>query len=264
MNTNLVQDDIRRIEKSLFEVIQNQNPIYEEIVNFLKSPSKRIRSVCVLLYLKAQNIEVSDNIIELLSAGELLHNASLLQDDVIDNSEERRGFSTLAKKFSDKVSILAGDILVSKAIQKIESLKNDKVKKLFLSCLDTMCEAEINQFLKRGNVPSFEEYLNVCKGKTATLFKTIFIASAELTGSDIKKAYDFSENFGIVFQIKNDLDSTSAKNDKKNGIYTAIDIIGIEKTNNLIDNYKEEMRSIIKNFPQNIYKHGLEDLIDKL
>ena len=74
----------------------------------------------------------------------------------------------------------------------------------------------------------------------------------------------FGEIFGVIFQIKNDLAPDSRKQDKNNKIFTAEDIIGIEKTNSLLDNYKEEMNDFIKDFPENIYKESLKDLIELL
>ena len=72
------------------------------------------------------------------------------------------------------------------------------------------------------------------------------------------------ELFGICFQIRNDLDKDSADIDLLNEIYTAKDVLGIEKTKTLLDNYKEEMRYLLENIPNNIYKTRLEDLIKDL
>ena len=130
-----------------------------------------------------------------------------------------------------------------------------------------MTEAEIKQLFMRGEKPSIEEYLEICKGKTANLFSTILSCCAEISSMEDKykeNAKLFGETFGLYFQIKNDLNLDSAIIDKQNEIYTAIDIIGIEKTNNLLDNYKEEMENLIKNFPENIYKESLKDLINSL
>ena len=78
---------------------------------------------------------------------------------------------------------------------------------------------------------------------------------------DLKLAENFAIAFGISFQIKNDLDNVSANTDAKNRIYTAKDILGIENTNLLLDNYKEEMKNILTKLPQNIYRKFLEVLI---
>ena len=78
---------------------------------------------------------------------------------------------------------------------------------------------------------------------------------------DIKNAKQFALNFGIYFQLKNDLEKESSLADKKNKIYTQKDFLGIEKTLILIDNYQKKIRRDIGNLPDNSYKKGLEDLI---
>ena len=87
----------------------------------------------------------------------------------------------------------------------------------------------------------------------------------EYTGTikdiDIKNAKQFALNFGIYFQLKNDLEKESSIADKKNKIYTPKDFLGIEKTLILIDNYQKKIRRDIGNLPDNSYKKGLEDLI---
>ena len=89
-------------------------------------------------------------------------------------------------------------------------------------------------------------------------------ACAYILNIDRDKYKKLGEIFGIAFQIKNDLNAESEVIDKQNKIYTAKDILGIEKTKQLLDNYKEEMQDLIKDFPENIYKKALEDLIVNL
>ena len=124
-----------------------------------------------------------------------------------------------------------------------------------------MSEAELLQYSLRGKYPTKKEYLEIAKGKTAELFVATLKSSAELANLDINKAQKFAENFGILFQIKNDLEVNSEAVDKNNNIHTLKDILGIEKTKALMDNYLEEMRSEIGDMPQNDYSKGLEELL---
>lgn len=261
---NILKEELLLIEKNIASLIEAENCILSELESFISGPSKRIRSVLALLYLKSQNMCVTDEVIDLLTAGELFHNASLLHDDVIDNSELRRGETTIGKKFSDKISVLSGDLLISFGIKKILKIKNSMIQDTFLNCTQVMCKAEIQQFLNRGQPVKLDEYIDICSGKTAALFEAILMSCAVLTGSNVDIAKRFAHLFGIIFQIKNDLNPISAKNDKQNKVYTINDIFSIEKTNNLMDNYKQEMRSIIKNFPENEYKKGLEALTENI
>ena len=125
-----------------------------------------------------------------------------------------------------------------------------------------MSTAEINQYFLRGQIPSEEEYLEICKNKTASLFVSIFMSAAILSGLNINNAATFAEKFGILFQINNDLEEISAKVDAKNKITTAIGIFGVEKTQLLLDNYREEMRDLLKEISDNSYKKALEELIE--
>ena len=81
------------------------------------------------------------------------------------------------------------------------------------------------------------------------------------TPSAIKNALTANKIFGIIFQINNDLEDSSATQDRANGIYTAKDILGIENTRILLDNYLGEINLLLENAPNNIYKKRLEDLI---
>ncbi|MBE7711112.1 MAG: hypothetical protein E7Z92_03120 [Cyanobacteria bacterium SIG31] len=234
-----------------------------EISDFMLGPSKRIRSCLALLYIKSQGIEVTDEIYRILAAGEILHNASLLHDDVIDDSEKRRGNITIAKKYSPKLAILAGDYLLALCFELLAKMKESIIES-FKDCAKKMVQAEIIQYTNRGKYISSNDYIETCKNKTASLFTTILQCTAIVSNSDSTKAKIFAEKFGIVFQIKNDLEDTSAENDKKNKIFTANDILGIEKTAQLLDNYKEEMLLLLKDVPNNTYKKTLKDLIINL
>jgi len=240
-------------------------PLENDILkDFLIGESKYIRSLVTILYFKSQNVFLNEEVYKIIASGEIIHSASLLHDDVIDNANIRRGKSTIAKVFSPKISILAGDYLIAFATEKLLELNNDEILTLFKDCIKKMCKAEIRQYFTRESLISQHEYIEICKDKTANLFKTILESCSLILNSDIEKSTEFGEYFGVYFQIKNDLEKTSAEIDKANGIYTAKDILGIEKTKILLDNYKENMMKILKDFPENVYRKRLEDLIDSL
>jgi geranylgeranyl pyrophosphate synthase len=255
-------NNIQKIKQKLSANIEEIIP--EESLKEFVTSGKFIRSTLSILYLKSQNYEITNEICRILEAGELLHSASLLHDDVIDNAEIRRNKTTIAKKFDSKISILAGDYLISKAIEKLLEINDNKILENFRNCTEKMSTAEVKQFFLRGQIATSEEYIEICKDKTARLFATILESCAIKTSMNIDSARNFGQLFGIYFQIKNDLEKSSAEIDKNNKIYTATDIFGIEKTTNLLDNYKEEMSNIIDTFPENVYKKELKDLIDSI
>lgn len=259
----LVQKELEIVKKRLIKNFIDPFPD-ESLKSFLSNGSKLIRSTLAILYLKSQNDLINDNVYKILSAGELIHNASLLHDDVIDDAEFRRGNFTINQKYSSNLAILSGDYLLAYAIEILLELKNFEILEKFQDCTKKMSKAEIDQYFLRGKCPSEEEYLAICSGKTASLFSVILESCAIISGMDAVNARNFGEIFGMCFQVKNDLDKDSAIIDKKNAILTAEDVLGIEKTQNLLDNYKEEMKNIIKDFQKNLYKEGLEDLINSL
>ncbi len=257
MDTN---SDIKKVENELFDLFESDSEVTESLKSFLKAPSKRIRSIFAILYLKSNNCEITDDVISLLTAGEIIHNASLLHDDVIDEAETRRGETAISKKFDSKISILSGDYLLSVAVKILLKLNNDEILNTFLNCTEKMCKAEIKQYLLRGKIPAESEYIEICEGKTSSLFGAILKSAAIIKNLDKNRAERFGTLLGTLFQINNDSSEESIKSDKKNGIHTSLEVLGIEKTNALKDNYKEEMRAITGVFPNKTYSSRLIDL----
>ena len=251
------------INKNIHNTLEELLP-EDEMISFLSNGSKRIRSKLAILYIKANEKDSDDFIYKILTAGELIHNASLLHDDVIDNSKTRRGITAIGNKYSPKISILCGDYIVSAAIKILLELNNNKISNLFNECVQNMTKAEIKQYFLRDKMPSLEEYINICKGKTGGLFSAILESCAEYLHLDRDSASEFGEIFGICFQMQNDITDFSAEEDKKNKIFTAKDILGIENAKILSDNYKQELREMLNNFSDSKYKLDLESLINIL
>ena len=251
------------INQNIYDNIEELLP-ENEIISFLNEGSKRIRSKLAILYIKANNKDLDDSVYKMLTACELIHNASLLHDDVIDGSEIRRGVTTIGNKYSPKISILCGDYVVSKAIEMLLELNNNTISGIFNKCVNNMAKAEVSQYFLRNKIPTTEEYISICKGKTGGLFSAVLESCAVYHNLDRKLASKFGEIFGICFQMKNDIEEYSANEDNKNKIFTAKDIIGIENAVILSDNYKQELRELLVSFSDNKYKLDLESLIDEL
>ena len=260
----LVLNELNLIEDNFYRLTKQNNAVFNDLGDFLLGKSKRIRSLVSLLYLKANNINTGQKIIDLLFSVELIHNASLLHDDVIDNSPLRRNVQTLFDKYGSKLSVISGDYILSIAVEKLLKLNNECILNLFLNTVKKMSEAEILQFFSRNQDITLKKYLDIVCGKTSSLFSASMKSAAILSGIDADRAGYFGDKFGMLFQINNDLDSSSAENDMKNGVKTAVNILGIEKTLALKDNYKEELRQILAEIPDNKYKNGIEDLIELL
>ena len=255
---------LQKIEENLSHFITEDSEYFAELNTFLCGESKRIRANLCLLYLRANGVNVDEKILTLLTLGELIHNASLLHDDVIDNETVRRGLPTLFDKYGSKISLILGDYLLSIAVEQLMSLGNTEIIRIFSNSTKKMCKAEVVQYSKRNGNISLPEYVDIILGKTASLFSAILKSSAVLCNLDEKLAENLGKNFGILFQINNDQNPISAQNDKLNGIKTATDILGIEKTQALKDNYKEKTRECLLEIPENEYRLGIEDLVDLL
>lgn len=234
---------------------------------------KMIRSKIGLLFLKSNNID-AEEYLPLLSATELIHLSSLLHDDVIDNDELRRGKQSIRSEYNNKTSVIFGDIILSNALNLILSYGSTELVTLFNKTLNSMCRGEIMQYAKTNSIPSVEEYIEKSRLKTASLFEFITEGINIISENRLHLPPEFGTNFGIGFQIKNDLDNVlENKTDIKNGIYTAPVIFsgsqeitnsGIEKTRCLIDNYSKRCLQILSEFEDNIYKEELIGVVECL
>lgn len=155
--------ELNLIDEGLYNLFQTENEVFKELNYFLKSPKKRIRSLLTILYTKAFSKDVN---IDLLTASELIHNASLLHDDVIDDADFRRNDKTFNKKFNSHIAILSGDYLLSLATSKLIKIQNWNVINNFQTCIQKMSEAELLQYSLRGKYPTKK---NIWKSQKAKL-----------------------------------------------------------------------------------------------
>ncbi len=277
---SLVADDLYKIENNLTDFYCGCDELQENLINIIKAPSKRIRPLLALLYLKMYGKEITYEQIEIQSAVELIHNATLIHDDVIDKSPKRRNNQTINETFDNSLAVVTGDFLLSVAIQKLLNVKSCNILHFFSIAIKRMSLGEISQYFNRFKLITFDEYLDKCRYKTAELFIASLISSASIAGIDLNKTKDFAKRFGISFQIRDDLlnftETNSDKpnnNDIKDGIYTAPMIFakdiqnidyGIEKTKELLDNYFNRVQKCLVNAPDNKYKQAIIELTEIL
>ena len=261
---SVVSADVQKLEEKLAQEI-----IYPtmELKNLILAPAKRIRPVLAFLFLRANGITPDNSQITLQSAVELVHTASLVHDDIIDESSVRRGLETLNSKYSDKLAVLSGDYLLSLALKKLTTLGNINILQAFFETFEEMVQGEINQYFTKGQIPTLDDYIAKTVAKTANLFKLALTTSAEISKTSISMAEDFGLNFGIAFQIKNDLEDYLGNNqDFKNGIFTLPMIfekdLAIDKTKSLMNIYIKQAKNSIKDLPKNDYKKALEEILE--
>ena len=173
-----------------------------------KKAGKRMRPMLILLM--AKNHGVVSDVTQNAAVGlELLHTASLVHDDVVDDSDERRGQASVNAVYNNKVAVLAGDYLLSTALLHVSFTDNQKIVQYLAELGRTLASGEILQLSNINNQTISEEaYYEVIKQKTAALFEAccaIGALSAGASDSEIGAAKQFGQNLGIVFQIRDDI-----------------------------------------------------------
>lgn len=268
---DIVRTDIEKI--NLLDSLDIQEPLSSKLSEILNAPSKHIRPLISFLYLKVLGAEVDEKQIQYQTAIELVHNASLIHDDVIDDSEIRRNQKTLNKDFDSKLAVIAGDYLLSVAMKKVINIGVLGLVDMFCETLKDMTKGEIGQYFDKFKIPTIEQYIRKSEQKTARLFQTALLGGLMLCeNNELKNADLFAKNFGIAFQIRDDLiNCKQAKTDILEGIYTApviysggtdITDIGIEKTKDLLNNYLDIAKDSLKNINNSKYKKALLELVE--
>lgn len=279
----LVENELSVIKNRVADSVSVHEPLNSYLKEVLCAPSKQIRSLVSLLYIKSLGREVSDEQFDLLSAVEIVHNASLIHDDIIDESDLRRGMETVSYKFGNKLGVISGDYLLARAMEKVVGLNSFEILKIFTNTLKQMCVGEINQHYDKFKIGTIENYLEKSKNKTAYLFQTALSGCAILnnqTDEALSNISEFALDFGIAFQIRDDLLNLVAKNDGKplkndieDGIYNSAVIFarssenytsGIEKTRVLLNNYVESAVARLDLLAQNQYSQALRKLSELL
>jgi octaprenyl-diphosphate synthase len=227
----------REIRRQIDAIVSAQYPknrrFMKRIVHYLfEIPGKLLRPALVLLSAKAvdgDRIVDTEQLIKLATAVEFVHSASLIHDDIIDDSDYRRNQITLNKQYGNQIAVLVGDIFYSQFFSILIDLKpehRDQREKLLMSFSDTtrkLCFGEIyeHKIRIRGEEASMDEYLRVVEDKTASLFSVSCMSGALLNGADEDTCLALSQyglNLGYTFQIVDDHIDRDAIFDSHEGI----------------------------------------------
>lgn len=204
-----VEQHILEFDKRFKLSMRSSVPLLDRVTAYLvKRKGKQIRPLFV--FLTAQTCgEINDRTYRAASLIELLHTATLIHDDVVDDSNKRRGYFSLNALWQNKISVLIGDYLLSKGL--LLSLDNSDFEFLRIVSEATreMSEGELLQIEKARRLDIQEDiYFEIIRKKTASLIASCCAAGASSAGADedlIKKMHLFGELTGIAFQIKDDL-----------------------------------------------------------
>ena len=215
---NLVGNKLENVTQQIkYKLASEINLIHKMTDYHVKSGGKRIRPLLTLASAKLCGYKEGNRDVNLAACIELIHNATLLHDDVIDNSDLRRGIKTANSVWGNQSSILVGDYLFSRCFEMMVEDGSQEVLKLLSSTSSRIAQGEVLQLEHKGEIDMLEEtYFNIINMKTAALFAAATRVGACL-GNKSKKEKDalesYGKNLGLAFQIADDaLDYFSSKN----------------------------------------------------
>ena len=225
----VVEPEFRLYEQEFQATLQTDNALLNAVIAHLTSQrGKQLRPLLTLLSAKLCS-NVNDKTITAAVALELIHTASLIHDDVVDHSDTRRGRESVNSKWNNKVAVLAGDFLLSKALYLIANLRNLNIMNVILSMAQQLASGELRELHYGESMWITEtQYLDVICEKTAAMFAACAQAGALSAGASARRQSalrDFGCSLGMCFQLKDDeLD------------YSDSDIIGKPTMSDITDN----------------------------
>ena len=218
----VIAKELDLFEEHFKEAVKSRVSLLDRIMQYIvKRKGKQMRPMFVLLSAKLHG-EINDASYRAASLVELLHTATLVHDDVVDDALERRGMFSINALWKNKIAVLVGDYLLSKGLLLSLENKDFTILTILSNAVKKMSEGELLQMEKTRNL-NFDEsvYYEIINGKTASLLASSCAAGASsVTDNEetIQKMREFGENVGMAFQIKDDLfDYGDAKIGKPTG-----------------------------------------------
>ena len=213
VNIELIRsEDALELVKAEVDRTLTKSPliIREYTKHLMSSSGKYIRAISVIICAENKEGMIHKNAVKIAAAIEILHLATLVHDDIIDNAELRRGDVTLQKKYGRKTAVICGDYLLSVALRMASSIENKKdyLDMALPDYVGRVCLGELNQHINNGNINlSVFRYLKIISGKTAALFEASFFAGAIFSNcsEEVAKRYrQLGFYIGMIFQLSDD------------------------------------------------------------
>jgi octaprenyl-diphosphate synthase len=218
----LIEKELELFEQHFKDAVKSRVSLLDRIMQYIvKRKGKQMRPMLVLLSAKLHG-EINNASYRAASLVELLHTATLVHDDVVDDATERRGMFSINALWKNKIAVLVGDYLLSKGLLLSLENKDFSILTILSNAVKKMSEGELLQMEKTRNL-NFDEsvYYEIINGKTASLLASSCAAGASSVTENeetIQKMREFGENVGMAFQIKDDLfDYGEAKIGKPTG-----------------------------------------------
>ncbi len=206
---NSVDEKLILVEEKIKSKLSSKVSLVDEMTNYhLRTGGKRLRALLTLGSAKICGYSKGSRDVNLAACVELIHAATLMHDDVIDNSEIRRGKKTLNSIWGNQSSILVGDYLLSRCFEMMVEDGNLEILKLLSTTSAEISQGEVLQLQHKGEIDMLEEtYLKIISAKTASLFAAATKVGSILSNKEnkIKEALEFyGKNLGLTFQIADD------------------------------------------------------------
>ena len=249
-----LSNEIDNLNAFLKKVTTTEIPLINALSShMIDSGGKRIRPIILFLISKIMSNE--RKVIESAAIIELIHAATLLHDDVVDQSDVRHNINTANKLWGNDSAVLVGDFLYSRAFELIVEINRERVYRILAETTNKISQGEVMQLMfKEKIIENKEKYIEIVYLKTGKLFEAAALVAMDIAdGSDVDWARDFGKNFGIAYQLRNDyLDYFG--DDKETGKNIAEDLSEGKSTLPLIHSYinsNADDKSIIENIFNN-------------
>jgi len=204
-----INDELNEFISLFNQSLTHEDGMLEQALTHIRNRGgKRMRPILMLLI--AKNFGGISKVTQYAAVGlELLHTASLVHDDVVDESMERRGQASVNANYNNKVAVLVGDYILSTALLSVSYTHNEHIIRELAELGRTLSDGEILQLTNTSNLGLSEDvYFKVIEQKTAALFEACCKIGAISAGVDVKKLdeiKEFGRNLGIIFQIRDDI-----------------------------------------------------------
>lgn len=204
-----ISPELKMLNERIVSALSTSNKLMNEVVEtYLKTKGKQIRPILVMLSAKMFGT-IDENVISAAAAVEMLHNASLIHDDVIDETKERRNNPTINCIWDNHIAVLVGDYFVSAALQQAISTQDPRIIAALSQLGAILSLGEIDQIYNaQSHVLSEDAYFNVIKAKTASLFVACVAMggyAVKASDDEIEKLKQFTNLLGLCFQIRDDV-----------------------------------------------------------
>ena len=244
-----IATELAQFEVFFEQTMKAETEPMDSIMHYVQeSRGKRLRPILVLLSAKLFG-EVNERTLRAATFVEMMHSATLIHDDVVDDADERRGKASVKAQFGNHSAVLAGDYLLAKAMLLLSQPDEYNILQEMLRTAAAMSEGELVQGASgvRPNGRTTDAYLDIIIRKTATLLRACCVVGAfsvNAAHEQVQQMADFGLNFGILFQLRDDM----------------LDGENVEQAQALLPVYYEKTMKALEGFPPSETTEALRDL----